>query len=415
MSSSSTSYSAASLRAAFISICFIFFMVGFAQFTTGTLVDYLQKLFTLSNLQAQFISLAFFIAYFVMAIPAERLLTAKGYKYGIITGLVVCGLGAALFIPASMMLVYWAFLGAVLTLGLGVATLQVGINPYVAVLGDEKTAASRVSIANGCTALGSILAPQAAKLLFSQSGSMDNVSSLSQEELLAKASIVQMPFMVVAGIFLMLGLFLFSQRLPEVGAKQESGSTSSFSLGNYPWLVAGVVTLFIYMGGQIAVINLFFKPYLVQRGGLTLAEANDLLSVFFLLQMIGRFGGSALMQKMRANYLLMASAAGMVLCILAATVAPASVLWLLFVALGLFDAVCFGNIFSLAIAGLGEHTKKGSSMLFMAVLGGAILPAVIGAVVDAAGMNTGMLVAATCYVVVLWYGVTGYKMGQVAR
>lgn len=409
-----TAQQKSSLVPAFIAVCFIFLMVGFSQFISGILVQYLQGLFGLSNFEAQLISLAFFIAYFIMAIPAERLLSAKGYKFGIVAGLILCAAGALLFIPASTSLAYFAFLGSVLVLGLGVATLQVGINPYVAVLGDESSAASRVSIANGCTALGSYLAPViGSRILLTEDLKTDASAIMTTADKIAKAALVQQPFMIVAGIFLALALFFGLMKLPEItGAKDET--KAEFKLSNYPWLILGIVGIFIYMGGQIGIINLFFIPYLKEYAGLTAQQASDYLGTFFVLQMIGRFAGSAIMTRVGAGPLLALSAAGMILSIVSAQFVPASLLPYLFVSMGVFDALCFGNIFSLAIKGMGEHTKKASSFLFMAVLGGAILPALIGKVVDMTNMLTGLFVAATCYAYVLYYGIAGHKVGQKA-
>lgn len=406
---SSTTFSPAKLQATFVSVCVIFLMVGFAQFTTGTLVDYLKGLFHLSNFEAQLISLAFFIAYFVMALPAERLLSKLGYKWGIVIGLMVCAAGALFFIPASMVLQYWAFLAAVLLLGLGVATLQVGINPYVAVLGDEKSAASRVSIANGCTALGSILAPQAAKYLLPDTSSTAVNAVLSPEQVAAQASVVQMPFGVVALIFVGLAVFLGAQKLPEPGRSDDAQPTAPFSIGQYPFLVWGILTLALYMSAQISVINLFFKPFLQQYAGLTLTQAGDYLSLFFLLQMVGRFAGSALMRTISPGILLVLSGIGMAASLLAAPYLPGGALPYLFAGIGLFDAICFGNVFSIAIRGMGVHTKLGSSFLFMSVVGGAIGPALIGALVDATSMTVGLALVAVSYLLVGYYGFVGRR------
>ncbi len=401
-----------SLTAAFVSVCGIFLMVGFSQFMTGIMVSYLQGLFSLTNFEAQLISLAFFAAYFLMALPAERLLSGYGYKRGIVVGLVICALGAALFIPASQLLQYWAFLGSVCVLGIGVATLQVGINPYVAVLGPESSAAARVSLANGCTALGAILAPKIGSALFlSDELNVKVTAALSPAQLLEKASIVQVPFLVVAAIFLVLAFVFSAMKLPEMKGIN-TAAAEPFSLSNYPWLILGIVGIFIYMGGQIGVINLFFLPYLQEKAGLTATEASTYLSYFFVLQMLGRFGGSALMTRYAAGGLLALSAAGMIGTIAAVQLMPGSAAPYLFALMGVFDALCFGNIFSLAIKGLGDATKKASSFLFMAVLGGAILPAVIGKVVDLTSMGVGLWAAAACYGYVFYYGLVGHKVGQ---
>jgi FHS family L-fucose permease-like MFS transporter len=275
------------------------------------------------------------------------------------------------------------------------------------VLGEEKSASVRVSIAQGCTALGSIMAPVIGSALFLGDKKTDIVVSN-----LEKASQVQLPFLVIMGIFLVLAVVFGSMKLPEMKSENAEATSSKFNISNYPWLLLGIIGIFIYMGGQIGIINLFFLPYLKEKAGFDAAKASEYLSYFFILQMLGRFGGSALMARFPAGPLLAISAFGMIATIALVMVLPGDFAPVLFVLMGLFDSVCFGNIFSLSIKGLGEHTKTASSFLFMAVLGGAILPPTIGKVVDVFGMQTGLLVAAACYGYVLFFGLIGHKTGQ---
>lgn len=391
----------------FLALCVLLFMVGFVQFINSILVDFMKKVFDLTNSQSQLVSFMFFLAYFTMALPAQALLKRFGYKVGMVFGLAVCGAGAILFLPAASSLTYAIFLIAIGILGTGVTILQVAANPYAAILGSPETSAARVNIANGATALGSMAAPYVGgTLILAKLPQMEEgvKQTFSSEIVLG---IVQTPYLLITGIFVFLASAFTFLKLPEnLETTDESKEKEAFSLAKYPQLLFGIIAIFVYLGAQISLINTF-NSYLNTYVGISLTEAPAYLSFFFFLQMVGRFTGPAVMNSgISTGRLLALSGMGMIAVITLISFLPegSQLIAYALVLAGLFDAVCFGNVFAIAIKGLGSHTKLASSLIFMAVVGGAIFPILTGYITDSTSLKVAYIVPFLGYAYLIWYG-----------
>jgi MFS transporter, FHS family, L-fucose permease len=409
--------SALGARAALSVLTTIFFTWGALTSLNDVLIPHLKAVFDMNYAQAMLVQLAFFSTYLVMAMPAGRVVSALGYKRGIIVGLLVAGVGALLFYPAAAVPSYPLFLLALFVLASGITVLQVAANPYVSQLGPSRTASSRLNLAQALNSLGHTLAPALLGPLILA------VAVLGPAELallsaadqgayrVAQAQSVQLPYLGLAlGLFL-LAAFVWLFRLPDLGeSRAESAAvaqTWSAAWRHRP-LRFGVVAIFLYVGAEVAVGS-FLINYITQPaiGGIDAAAATHYVSWYWGAAMVGRFIGAALLVVWPPRRMLMLSATGAAL-LLALTMSSSGVLaqWSV-IAVGLCNAILFPTIFTLAIAGLGPLTHKGSSLLVMAIVGGAVIPVMQGLLADRIGVQLSFVVPLLCYGFVIWYGAKG--------
>ncbi len=377
----------------------LFFIWGFITCLNDILIPHLKAVFDLNYTKVMLVQFCFFGAYFVMSLPSSWIIGKVGYKKGIVLGLVVTGIGSLLFVPASRYLSYNTFLLALFILASGITILQVSAIPYVAVLGDPKTASSRLNFTQALNSLGTTVAPLFGALL---------ILSNNSESLVEKAQAVQVPYIGITLVLFLMALVFAFVKLPELECPPVDAKKHA-SAWKYTHLVLGAIAIFVYVGGEVT-IGSFLINYisLPEIGGFTQVQASKYVSLYWGGAMVGRFIGAALLQKIKPSRLLAINAM-IVLALLGITLTTkGSIAVCSVVAIGLFNSIMFPTIFTLAIAGLGHSTSQGSGILCMAIVGGAIIPVIAGHVADTMGLQMGFLIPLLCYAYIVFYGLKGY-------
>ena len=389
-------------RFALTSLTSLFFIWGFITCLNDILVPYLKGLFDLSYTQALLIQFCFFSAYFVVSVPAGMLVSRIGYQSGIVTGLLIAGAGCLLFYPAAAAHYYPLFLIALFVLASGITILQVAANPYVSVLGKPETASSRLTMTQAFNSLGTTVAPFfGAWLIF---GGMDAPKPGEVTE-----STVQLPYLLLAAALIVMALIFAFLRLPKLGKKDASISVTG-AAWQYRHLVLGALGIFVYVGAEVG-IGSFLVSFITQPdiGALEAKTASHYIAWYFGGAMLGRFIGAVVMQYLSPGKVLAFNAICAVL-LLAVTIATGGKLAMFAILLvGLCNSIMFPTIFSLAIAGLKQHTSQGSGILCLAIVGGAILPLAQAALADNFGVQLAFIIPLLCYVYIAWYGAVGSK------
>jgi FHS family L-fucose permease-like MFS transporter len=392
----------------------LFFMWGLITSLNDILIPHLKAMFDLSYVQAMLVQFCFFTAYFVVSMPAGRLLERIGYQRGITVGLCTVGIGCLLFYPAAETRAYPFFLVALFVLAAGITLLQVAANPYVTLLGKPETASSRLNLTQAFNSLGATVGPLVGASVIL--GAADHTASAATAAATA-ASSVQGPYLVLAAVLFGLATLVALFKLPDARLieratqRQEAvHHAARRSIWAQSHLVLGAVAIFSYVGAEVSIgsflVNLMSDPTV---GGLSHETAGRYLSFYWGAAMIGRFAGSALMQRIPAQRALTAVAAvNTVLIGLAIAVGGPLAMWALLLT-GLFNAIMFPTIFSLALEGLGELTSQGSGLLCMAIVGGAVVPLLQAVLADELSLLLSFIVPLLCYVYIAFYGSKGYR------
>jgi FHS family L-fucose permease-like MFS transporter len=397
----------------------VFFLWGMAHSLDSILIPHLQKACQLNNRQSTLVDTAVFLAYFLMAIPAGILLKRLGYKFTIILGLLAFAGGAFLFVPAADARSYGLFLTALFIIGCGLTTLETAANPYAAVLGPPESATSRLNLAASFNGLAVFVAPIiGANMILSgkeytkgQLAAMPD--AIRSTYLNHEAAAVKLPYIVLGCVLVAVAVLFFFSKLPEVKAAEAEPSEGGgfFAVLKHRHLTWAVVAQFFYVGAQVCVTS-FFIRMAKQGAGVDEKTAGYYLAVYGLLFMVGRFIGTALLKYIASQKLLSIYAVvAMALCAVAVFGDGAYVIYALG-GLGFFMSIMFPTIFALGIAGLGDDTKPGSSWLVMSIVGGAIMPPLMGTLIDLRGDNIqiGYLIPMVCYLVILLFGMYGYRV-----
>ena len=398
----------------------LFFMWGFLTCLNDILVPHLKAIFDLNYAQVMLIQFSFFSAYFFVSIPSGKIVAAIGYKRTMVLGLITMGLGALLFLPAAKIASYPLFLAALMVLASGITLLQVSANPYVAVLGPPATAASRLNLTQAINSLGHTIAPYLGGLLIltGAAKTMEEIRSLPAAELEAyrqlEASSVILPYLGLAVTLFVLAALIARFKLPVIAAV-ESGHDQAVRAGDSVWkhrhLVLGAVGIFLYVGAEVAIgsflVNYFIQPDI---GALSEKAAAGFVSFYWGSAMVGRFLGSALLQKLRPGPVLAGAAvlACAMVSISMLTSGPIA-MWSI-ILVGLFNSVMFPSIFTLGIAELGPLTGEGSGVLVTAIVGGAVIPLLQGVLADRIGIQHAFLLPAVCYLYIIYYGLRGSRL-----
>lgn len=432
----------------------LFFMWGFMTILNDILIPHFKEIFQLSYFQAMLVQFSFFGAYFVgsliyFIVSAESgdPINKIGYKNGIIAGLLLSALGTVLFYPAAEFVSYTFFLTALFILGLGFTILQIAANPYVAVLGSPETASSRLNLAQGFNSLGTTLAPLIGGFLIFKFFIKEGVSP---------AESVKIPYLIYTVVFILLAVLIGFTKLPRFRnlEKIDKGAGAL----KYNQLVFGMIAIFLYVGGEVSIGSMLINYLGLENiANLPKEEGSTYLAFYWGGLMIGRFLGAVSLSGMKSNikhvimifipvaaFLIIFYLKGIDIALiygvfllinLAAFFAGKSIpqrtltvfamicfgllivtlltngkiaMWTV-LAIGLFNSIMWSNIFTLSIAGLKEHTSQGSSLLVMAIVGGAILPVIQGAAADAIGPHLSFVVPMLSYVYIAFYGLYGYR------
>ncbi len=398
----------------------LFFLWAFGVNLNDILIPHLKKAFHLTDFRSSLIQTAFFGGYFLAALPAGWLMERIGYRRGILVGLLACAAGALLFIPAASIRLYGFFLFALFVMACGQGVLEVAANPYVTILGPPESSERRLNLAQSFNSVGAVVTPifGAAFILTGVEYSRAQLAAMTPAQLqayeIAEAATVKLPYLIIAGLFIGVATLIFFSHLPEVreedGNEEPSGELKGLrGLWPYKHLLKGVLAQFFYVGAQVGVASFVIRFAQYSVLGMPEKQAANYLKLHLLGFMIGRFAGSAIMKHVAASRLLSLFGVSALTCLtvvlLGTGVAP---MWAL-VLLGFFHSIMFPTIFALSLKHLGPHTKLGSSLLVMSIIGGAFFPAIMGYFSDVSNIRYAFLVPFLCHIYVLYFATRGYR------
>jgi FHS family L-fucose permease-like MFS transporter len=400
----------------------LFFMWGFLTCLNDILIPHLKSIFDLNYTEVMLVQFAFFGTYFIFGVPAGKIVERIGYKPTMVSGLLIMSVGALGFIPAAMAPSFPMFLAALIILAAGITALQVSANPYVSVLGPQRTASSRLNLTQAFNSLGTTVAPAFGGILIlaADPKTPDEMRALSASALhlyrQQEASSVKFPYLVIALVLIALAGVIAMYKLPKIGSHFDAVKTDdpntaqAVNLWRYRHLIFGVIGIFVYVGAEVAIgsflVNYFSQPAI---GNLSPKAAAKLVSFYWGGAMVGRFIGSAVLQKLRAGLVLgTAAIAACILVVISMSTFGQVAMWSI-ILVGLFNSIMFPSIFTLGIAGLGPATGEGSGLLIAAIVGGAIIPEIEGALADRIGIHYAFIIPAICYLYIMYYGFRGSR------
>jgi MFS transporter, FHS family, L-fucose permease len=396
----------------------LFFMWGFLTSLNDILIPHLKSVFDLNYAEVLLIQFFFFLAYALFSIPSGFVIERIGYKKSMVGGLLIMGLGSLLFIPAAMVPSFPLFLVALAVLATGITNLQVSANPYVSVLGPARTAPSRLNFTQAFNSLGTVIGPRLGAAFI-----LGGTATLTAEQLhklspgalqtyrVQAASTVKLPYLIIAVALIVLGLVIARFKLPQI--PEAEGGHAALGADDSIWkhrnLVLGAVGIFTYVGAEVA-IGSFLVNYLHEPdiGNLSYAKAGAYLAFgYWFGAMIGRFAGSAVLQKISTRVVLgfNATIAAMLVCLSMASSGHVA-MWSM-ILVGLFNSIMFPSIFTLGIEGLGPLTGEGSGLLNTAIVGGAVIPLIQGVIADRVGIHHAFVLPVICYLYILFFAVKG--------
>lgn len=405
----------------------LFFIFGFVTWLNSVLIPFLKQACELTDFEAYFVTLAFYISYFVMAIPSSSILKRIGFAKGMSIGLGMMAVGSLIFIPAAQIRSYPLFLVGLFGQGTGLTLLQTASNPYVTILGPIESAAKRISIMGICNKVAGMIGIFVlVQLLFSDTQTLsEKIATLSGTELANEldilASRVIVPYFVMAVILAGLALMILKAHLPEINpeddepetkeSKQVAAKTSVF---DFPHLILGVVCIFVYVGVEVIAIDTIGLYGQYQGFDLNTASKFGIYSLFALTAgyMLGIVVIPKYLQQRIA--LIICASLGFIFAV-AALVTTGWVSIGFIVLLSFAHALMWPSIWPLAIDKLGRFTKMGSALLIMGVVGGAIIPLIYGALSDSMNRQMAYLITLPCYAYILFYAARGYKAGKTNR
>ena len=424
-----------SYRSAFIFLTILFFLWGFITVLVDSLVPRLKDVFEMSYAKTVLVQFAFFLAFFVFSLPAGFILSKIGYKKGIVLGLITMAIGCLLFYPAASNRIFWVFLVGYFTLAGGITILQVAANPYVALLGSEEGASSRLNLSQAFNSLGTTIAPVVGALfLLSDSVKTSQEITLLNDldksnYYLSEAATVQTPFLLIALFIGVLALVFSFIKLPKL--MKDSPKGGYITLLKNKLMLMGALGIFVYVGAEVA-IGSFLVNYFADMNLATIVAQNEtmmniantiastfnktftgsdpksLLGIFVIFYwggaMIGRFIGAYLTKILSPGKVLSIFASlAILMIVISITTTGLLSMWSI-LAVGLFNSIMFPTIFSLSLEGLGDLKAQASGLLCMAIVGGAIIPFIFGSLIDGFGFKIAFILTILCYGYILFFG-----------
>ena len=412
-----TASAAESYRRPLAILTTLFFMWGFITCLNDILVPHLKSIFNLNYAHVMLVQFAFFSAYFVFSIPWSKVVNAIGYQKTMVAGLLTMGTGAALFVPAASVASFPLFLTALIVLAAGITGLQVSANPYVIVLGKPETASSRLNLTQAFNSLGTTVAPLigGALILSAAPLAIDQVRKLSpqaqQMYRLQQAASVKLPYIALSAVLVLLAVLIAKSRLPKIEeGVPDPGEKIHDSIWNHPNVLLGALGIFTYVGAEVAIgsfmVSYFCQP---QIAGLSLKVAAGYVSLYWGGAMVGRFIGAALLQRVKTKHALAACALGSATLITVSIFSGGHLAMWSMIAVGLFNSIMFPSIFALGVAELGVLTPSGSGLINMAIVGGATIPLIQGALADRVGIQHAFILPVLCYMYIVFYALRGSR------
>ncbi len=379
----------------FVLITTLFFLWGFAHSILDVLNKHFQDALSISKTHSALVQAVVYGGYFLMAMPAGEIIRRYGYRAGVVTGLLLYGIGALMFIPGEQIMSFEFFLLSLFIIGCGLTCLETAANPYVTVLGDKESSERRINLAQSFNGLGWICGPLVGGLfLFSADGGSGNIA---------------IPYAIIGVLVLLVAIVFARIHLPEITLPEEpTGTTTTCersSLWKHRNFTFGLIALFFYVAAQTG-INSFFINYVTEHVNISAREAALWLSFVGMgLFMAGRMAGSWVMGFIRAERLLAFVSAGAIVAMVLVIMGLGNLSSGAFLFCFLCESIMFPTIFALAIRGVGEHTKRASSYLIMSIVGGAIAPIIMGYIADTINTATGFIVPLLCFIVILAYAI----------
>jgi FHS family L-fucose permease-like MFS transporter len=382
---------------AFIAMTCLFFFWGFITVLNDILIPFLKESFDLNYTQAMLVQFCFFGAYFVVSPFAGKLIDKVGYQQGIVMGLLTTAAGCILFYPSASLHMYCLFLLAFFVLASGITILQVAANPYVAALGPETTAASRLNLAQAANSLGTTVGPIVGAALILGVATAD-------------ASAVQGPYLMIAGLLVAAALVFRFIKLPVLAHVEATGEGADGNICEHRSLVLGALAIFLYVGGEVS-IGSFLVNYFADSSiaGMSAADAGEMVAYYWGAAMAGRLVGAGLMNYVAATKYLAVNALIAIIMIIVSMNSTGGIAMWSILAVGFFNSIMFPTIFTLAVKGLGAMTSKGSGLVCQAIVGGALIPLVQGFTADIIGIQLSFIVPMLCYIYIGWYALNGSK------
>jgi len=412
-STPATASTAPSYVGPFITVAILFFIFGFITNLNMALVPHLRSIFDLPYAWAMLAESAFFLAYFVFASPTSKLIESIGYKRTMVVSLFIQVVGCLMFVPAAKMVSFPLFLTAVFVVGAGVTALQTAANPYVAILGPEQSAPARLTLAQALNSLGGTIAPLVA-------GAYILTDPAETATKAAVANTVRGPYLAIAGGLMILGIIVAFLHLPQIAQTQEFRPAKEGdpllgrSIWGYKHTVLGAIGIFLYVGVEVGLASIAVN-YFKLEGVDSLKTASFLVALYWGGALVGRLLGSWMLTKINPHLLLgLFGFAATLFVLISMFSIDQTAIWAVVIC-GFFNSIMFPNIFALGIAGLGPMTSKGSGLIMTAVVGGAVVPYLLGKAADYFGIQHALFIPVICYLFIAYYGLWGSKPARTVQ
>ncbi|HTZ88941.1 MAG TPA: sugar MFS transporter [Alloacidobacterium sp.] len=406
-------------KSAMAMVTTLFFMWGFLTSLNDILIPHLKAIFSLNYAEAMLVQFVFFCAYAAFGIPSGKIVEWIGYQRTMVAGLFTMCAGALLFIPAASVPSFPLFLSALIVLAAGITALQVAANPYVSVLGPSETASSRLNLTQAFNSLGTVIGPLIGGYLIlgvAAKHTLD-VTTLNAAQLHIyrqhEAATVKFPYLAIALALVILGLAIALYKFPRIDATRDYRpiGDKKDTMWRHRHVVLGAIAIFVYVGAEVS-IGSFLINYFGQRdiGGLTALRASEMVPFYWGGAMVGRFIGSAVLQKVKTGKLLALCAVVAVILVLTSMLTFGHVAVWSILLVGFFNSIMFPSIFTLGIAEMGPLTGEASGLLVTAIVGGAIIPELQGILADHIGIHHAFILPILCYLYIAYYGLKGSKV-----
>ncbi len=384
----------------FILVVGLFFMWGFAHALLDVLNKHFQDILHITKAKSALVQMSLYGGYFIMALPAGFLLKKHGYKRGIVIGLALFAIGAFLFYPATLIKSFFPFLAALFVIACGLAFLETAANPYATVLGPQKSAAQRINLAQSFNGLGWVLGPLVGgAIIFSEEGD--------------PFAILAKPYMGVGIIVLIMAILFIKVPLPEIISEdsntQNLGKKSFFSLFRYKLLVFAIIAQFFYVAAQTGIGSFFINYAIDAIPGMKAIEASQMLSIGMVLFMLGRLLASFILKFIKPKNLIALFSAINVLLLIVVMGHFGMISVVCLLATYFFMSILFPTIFAVGISGLKEDTQRASSLIVMSIVGGAVIPILMGYIADISSMAIGFSIPLICFIVTMLFGLCKFK------
>jgi len=408
---------------AFSLVTSLFFLWAFLHNINPILIPHLKKACQLSDTQSALIDTAVYLGYFTIALPAGWFMHKYGYKKGILFGLLLYAIGALLFVPAASVRSYNFFLFALFVIAAGATFLETVANPYITKLGPKETSEQRLNFAQSFNGVGAFVAPIVGGqvILSGIEHTPGELKSMTPDQLNQylnfEAGTIKIPYLIIAGIVLLVALFFLFTKLPEVreeDANDDETKTFSIKVFRHSHVAWAVIAQFFYVGAQVGVGSFFirFSKFLIDMPEKQAATWwGGIAMVGF---MVGRFAGTFLMKYIKSSHLLAIYSVITIVLLAVSLMAKGTIAVYALMAVPFFMSIMFPTIFALGIKGLGEESKIASSFLVMSIVGGAIIPLIMGLVSDRTNsIQLAYIVPLLCFLFILYFGISGYKVKPV--